>query len=153
MPAITLPDGSQRQYPNPVTVAQIAADIGPGLARAALAGRVDDRLVDTSFTVASDARARYESALRLAPRSAPAFAGLAELYRQQGDLQAALEAAGRAARYQSHDWRYREQLARLEASAGQPAAAVVQARAAARFAPPWETARLRAFVSELRATH
>jgi threonyl-tRNA synthetase len=56
MPAITLPDGSQRQYPQPITVAQVAADIGPGLARAALAGRVDDRLVDVSFSVAGDAR-------------------------------------------------------------------------------------------------
>jgi len=56
MPVITLPDGSQRQYSQPVTVAQIAADIGPGLARAALAGRVDDRLVDLSHQVAGDAR-------------------------------------------------------------------------------------------------
>lgn len=56
MPIITLPDGSQRTYPNPVTVAQIAADIGPGLAKAALAGRVDDKRVDTSFEVARDAR-------------------------------------------------------------------------------------------------
>jgi threonyl-tRNA synthetase len=56
MPVITLPDGSQRQYAQPVTVAQIAADIGAGLARAALAGRVDDRIVDTSYTVARDAR-------------------------------------------------------------------------------------------------
>src|SRR5437773_547603 len=56
MPAITLPDGSQRQYAQPVTVAQIAADIGPGPARAALARRVDDPLVDTSDSVAHDAR-------------------------------------------------------------------------------------------------
>ena len=38
MPVITLPDGSRREYPEPVTVAQVAADIGPGLAKAALAG-------------------------------------------------------------------------------------------------------------------
>jgi len=56
MPVITLPDGSQRPYSSPVTVAQIAADIGPGLAKAALAGRVDDKLVDTSFEVTRDAR-------------------------------------------------------------------------------------------------
>lgn len=56
MPVITLPDGSQRQYVNPITVAQIAADIGPGLARAALAGRVNDRLVDTSYEVTDDAK-------------------------------------------------------------------------------------------------
>lgn len=56
MPVITLPDGSQRQYPQPVTVAQVAADIGPGLAKAALAGKVDDKLVDTSYLVSKDAR-------------------------------------------------------------------------------------------------
>jgi threonyl-tRNA synthetase len=55
MPVITLPDGSQRTYAEPVTVAQVAADIGPGLAKAALAGRVDGRLVDTSFRITADA--------------------------------------------------------------------------------------------------
>ncbi len=55
MPVITLPDGSQRTYAEPVTVAQVAADIGPGLAKAALAGRVDGGLVDTSFLIESDA--------------------------------------------------------------------------------------------------
>ena len=55
MPVITLPDGSHRQYPQPVTVADIAASIGPGLARAALAGRVNGKLVDTSFRVEQDA--------------------------------------------------------------------------------------------------
>jgi threonyl-tRNA synthetase len=55
MPVITLPDGSQRTYAEPVTVAQVAADIGPGLAKAALAGKVDGRLVDTSFLIESDA--------------------------------------------------------------------------------------------------
>jgi threonyl-tRNA synthetase len=55
MPVITLPDGSQRTYAEPVTVAQVAADIGPGLAKAALAGKVDGRLVDTSFRIESDA--------------------------------------------------------------------------------------------------
>ena len=56
MPVITLPDGSQRQYPQPVTVAKVAADIGPGLARAALAARVNDELVDLSREIAEDAR-------------------------------------------------------------------------------------------------
>jgi threonyl-tRNA synthetase len=56
MPVITLPDGSQRQYPHPVTVAKIASDIGPGLARAALAARVNDELVDLSREIAQDAR-------------------------------------------------------------------------------------------------
>ena len=55
MPVITLPDGSQRTYAGPVTVAQVAADIGPGLAKAALAGRIDGRLVDTSVTIERDA--------------------------------------------------------------------------------------------------
>ena len=54
MPAITLPDGSQRQFANPITVAQVAAEIGPGLAKAALAGRVDGVLVDTSFVIDRD---------------------------------------------------------------------------------------------------
>ncbi len=55
MPTITLPDGSQRSFDAPVTVADVAADIGPGLAKAALAGKVDGRLVDTSYTISDDA--------------------------------------------------------------------------------------------------
>src|SRR5580765_5860312 len=55
MPNIRLPDGSSKSFPGPVTVAEIAQAIGPGLARAALAGRVDGKLVDTSFKVAGDA--------------------------------------------------------------------------------------------------
>ena len=55
MPLITLPDGSQRQFKQPVSVADIALDIGPGLAKAALAGRVDGRLVDTVHVVDADA--------------------------------------------------------------------------------------------------
>ena len=55
MPVVTLPDGSSRSYDNPVTVAQIAADIGPGLAKAALAGKVNGRMVDTSYAIAADA--------------------------------------------------------------------------------------------------
>ncbi|HEV2212520.1 MAG TPA: TGS domain-containing protein, partial [Gammaproteobacteria bacterium] len=54
MPAITLPDGSQRQFDHPVTVAEVAASIGPGLAKAALAGKVDGKVVDTSFTIDHD---------------------------------------------------------------------------------------------------
>ena len=53
---ITLPDGSAREYPGPVTVADVAASIGAGLAKAALGGRVDDRLVDTSHRIDHDAR-------------------------------------------------------------------------------------------------
>jgi len=55
MPDIRLPDGSVKPFDAPVTVAGIAASIGPGLAKAALAGRVDGKLVDTSHLVASDA--------------------------------------------------------------------------------------------------
>ncbi len=70
MPQITLPHGSIRSFPQPVSVAQIAADIGQGLARVALAGRVDGRLVDTSFLVSADAQVaiitpRDEEALEL----------------------------------------------------------------------------------------
>jgi threonyl-tRNA synthetase len=55
MPAITLPDGSQRAFEAPVTVAEVAASIGPGLAKAALAGKVDGKLVDTGFRIERDA--------------------------------------------------------------------------------------------------
>lgn len=51
---ITLPDGTQRAYDAPVSVAQVAQSIGAGLARAALAGRVNDKLVDLSFVVDTD---------------------------------------------------------------------------------------------------
>ncbi|MFU8821319.1 MAG: threonine--tRNA ligase [Gammaproteobacteria bacterium] len=56
MPVITLPDASQRSFDGPVTVADVAADIGPGLAKAAVAGRVDGRLVDTSHRIEGDAK-------------------------------------------------------------------------------------------------
>ncbi len=52
---ITLPDGSRKTFPGPVTVAEVAQSIGPGLAKAALAGRVDGKLVDTSFRIDRDA--------------------------------------------------------------------------------------------------
>ncbi len=55
MPQITLPDGSVKQFDHPVTVHDVAAAIGPGLAKAALAGRVDGQLVDTSFVIDKDA--------------------------------------------------------------------------------------------------
>jgi len=58
MPIITLPDGSQRSFDRPVTVAVVAASIGKGLARAALAGEVDSRLVDTSHMIDRDAKIR-----------------------------------------------------------------------------------------------
>jgi threonyl-tRNA synthetase len=55
MVSVRLPDGSQRQFDAPVTVAQVASSIGAGLAKAALAGKVDGKLVDTSFVVDHDA--------------------------------------------------------------------------------------------------
>ena len=55
MPNFRLPDGSLKSLPAPVTVADIAASIGPGLARAALAGKVNGKLVDTSYRIESDA--------------------------------------------------------------------------------------------------
>ena len=56
MPVITLPDGSQRTYSETVTTAKVAADIGPGLAKAAVAGRVDGKLVDLSDPIDHDAK-------------------------------------------------------------------------------------------------
>jgi threonyl-tRNA synthetase len=55
MPTITLPDGSQKQFDSPISVHQVAESIGPGLAKAAVAGRVDGTLVDTSHTLTEDA--------------------------------------------------------------------------------------------------
>ena len=58
MISIQLPDGSKREYPGPVTVAEVAASIGSGLAKAALAGRVGQgdtaQVVDTSYRIDSD---------------------------------------------------------------------------------------------------
>ena len=56
MVQITLPDGSQREFPGPVTVAEVAMSIGAGLAKAALAGIVDGNMVDTSFTIERNAQ-------------------------------------------------------------------------------------------------
>ncbi|MDY6941889.1 MAG: threonine--tRNA ligase [Pseudomonadota bacterium] len=55
MLTITLPDGGQRQFDQPISVADVAEAIGPGLAKAALAGQVDGRLVDTSYVIDRDA--------------------------------------------------------------------------------------------------
>jgi threonyl-tRNA synthetase len=54
MPTITLPDGSHREYSSPLTIAEVAADIGASLAKAALAGKVDGKLVDTSYRIDRD---------------------------------------------------------------------------------------------------
>jgi threonyl-tRNA synthetase len=58
MPRITLPDESQREYNKPVSILDVASDIGPGLAKAAIAGEVDDRLVDLSHLIEKDCRLR-----------------------------------------------------------------------------------------------
>ena len=62
MPIITLPDGSQKKFDAPVTVDAVAASIGAGLRKAALAGSVDGRLVDCSFAIAGDAKLRIITA-------------------------------------------------------------------------------------------
>jgi threonyl-tRNA synthetase len=56
MVQITLPDGSLREFPGPVTVAEVAASIGAGLAKAALGGKVNGQLVDTSFSMSSNSQ-------------------------------------------------------------------------------------------------
>jgi threonyl-tRNA synthetase len=55
MVSVRLPDGSVRQFDAPVTVAQVAANISTSLAKAALAGKVDGKVVDTSFLIEQDA--------------------------------------------------------------------------------------------------
>ncbi|HVS55524.1 MAG TPA: TGS domain-containing protein, partial [Casimicrobiaceae bacterium] len=55
MPDVRLPDGAVKHFDAPVTVAEVASAIGPGLAKAALAGRIDGKLVDTSFVIDRDA--------------------------------------------------------------------------------------------------
>jgi len=70
MPVITLPDGSKREFDNAVTVMAVAEDIGPGLAKATLAGRVNGELVDASYEMSEDAElaivtSRDEDALEL----------------------------------------------------------------------------------------
>lgn len=70
MPQVTLPDGSSRQFEKPVSVHEIAADIGSGLAKAALAGKVDGEMVDTSYVIEQDAEvaiitAKSDEALEL----------------------------------------------------------------------------------------
>jgi len=58
MPTITLPDGSHRRFDQPVTVFEVAQDIGPGLAKATLAAEVDGKLVDISYKIQADAEIR-----------------------------------------------------------------------------------------------
>ena len=71
MPVVTLPDGSQRTFDAPVTVFDVAADIGAGLAKAALAGVVDGREVDTSHVIERDTTLSILTDLSLIHISAP----------------------------------------------------------------------------------
>jgi threonyl-tRNA synthetase len=56
MISVQLPDGSKRQFDHPVTVAEVAASIGPGLGKAAIAGKVDGKLVDVAYRIEDDAK-------------------------------------------------------------------------------------------------
>ena len=69
-PVVTLPDGTQRSFETPLTVMGVASDIGPGLAKATLAGRVNGELVDASYLIEDDAEvaiitSKNEEALEL----------------------------------------------------------------------------------------
>jgi len=55
MPVITLPDGNQKQFDNPVTIHQVAESIGPGLAKATIAGRINGELADACVEIEEDA--------------------------------------------------------------------------------------------------
>ena len=54
MPIITLPDGSQRSFDNPISILDVAADIGPGLAKATIAGKINDEILDASHLIEAD---------------------------------------------------------------------------------------------------
>ena len=62
MPIITLPDGNQKNFNQPVSIAEIAASIGPGLANAAIAGEVNGTLIDTTLAIDFDANIRIITA-------------------------------------------------------------------------------------------
>ncbi len=55
MPVITLPDGNKKKFDHPVTIMEVAESIGPGLAKAAIAGRVNGKLIDTCLPIKKDA--------------------------------------------------------------------------------------------------
>ena len=65
MPSVTLPDNSIRSFDSPVTVEELAADIGSGLAKATVAGRIDGRLVDASELIVDDARVEILSLIHI----------------------------------------------------------------------------------------
>ena len=83
--AITLPDGAVRQFDAPVSVKDVAASIGPGLAKAALAGKVDGKVVDTSYVIDRDAEARDRHRQgRRRPRRHPPLDGAPARLRGEG---------------------------------------------------------------------
>jgi threonyl-tRNA synthetase len=87
MPAIRLPDGSVRQFDDPVSVATVAASIGPGLAKAALAGKVDGKIVDTSYVIDHDAAPGHRDRQgSRGPRRHPALDGAPARLRGQGPV-------------------------------------------------------------------
>ncbi len=87
MVSIKLPDGAVRQFEGPVSVRDVAAAIGPGLAKAALAGKVDGKVVDTSYVIDRDASRgdRHREGPR-GPRSDPAFDRAPARLRGQGTV-------------------------------------------------------------------
>ena len=75
MPVITLPDGSQRAFENPVTTLEVAQDIGPGLAKATIAGRVNGERVDACDLITEDANLQIitQQYSEVAPRMLPGY--------------------------------------------------------------------------------
>ena len=64
MPIITLPDGNKKEFDKPVSIMEIAQSIGPGLAKAALAGRVNGELLDTCMQINSDSNVNKYKIIR-----------------------------------------------------------------------------------------
>lgn len=109
--------------------------------------RMADAMLAQGDTVL--ARAMYERALMLDPRSAPADAGLARMERTNGNLPAALNRMQRAARNQMRNWEYQRDVAVIQRDLGQTAAALDSARAARRLAPAWELDDLNALIQSV----
>ena len=89
MPVITLPDSSKREFDHPVTVHDVAASIGTGLAKAALAGKVNGELVDTSYLIEhriTSYNVCYTKLLRLLRQLVHARFDLAQLLLGEGAL-------------------------------------------------------------------
>jgi tetratricopeptide (TPR) repeat protein len=109
------------------------------------------RMADAHLAMGDTVRARalYEQALQLDPRSAPADAGLARMDRTNGNLPSALIRMQRAARNQMRNWEYQRDLAVIQRELGQNAEALASARAARRLAPAWELDDLNALIQSV----